>query len=497
MIRVINPSDPEALEWVQAARYFMVKSENLPYLRVPVMRLRLVESHDPRLKTAGVDSSWRMYYNPEFMVQGDIETTAAVVEHEIWHLLRRHPERARAKFVTKRTARLWNWAADAEIHNDAKLVEKIKATLIDPITADWLKQFFDDDRFVKGLLAEEYYELILENVEGGGGGDGGDGPVDWDEEEEDDNGGGGGDGPPVDWNEEEEEEEDGEGGGPGPRPGWPTDDEGEDDAQVGGGNCGSSATGIPTDWEEPPDEVVSKIDEKIMRRKVAEAIMKAAALGRGVEKGSMAFEWAQDELAPPKVNWQRQLQSAVRNAIAYVSGSTEYTRRKLSRRQWHHPYMLPGLQHPVAEIAIVVDASGSMFTAYKSGNEEADAKYSLLQQALAETSNIIKKHGMGAGINVYATDTTAFFVGRIFSPSQMSELKGGGGTDIGVGIKAAYHGRPKPQIIVVLTDGATPWPDTAPPKTKIIVGLIGSTAEEVRKFGWPVPDWAKVVEIVD
>jgi predicted metal-dependent peptidase len=472
MIRVINPSDDEALEWVQAARSVMVKPENLPYLRVPVMRLRLVEETSGKLPTAAVDSSWRMYYNPEFMVQGDIETTAAIVEHEIWHLLRRHPERAKARFVNQRTARLWNFAADAEIHNDPALLARIKKTGIDPVTAASLGEKFGGewiDKFVPGLLAEEYYNMILEAIE------------EYEEEEEEEEGEGPGGYPGG-----EEEGEDGEGGGGG----W--------GAEPGGGNCGSSATGVPTDWELPPDDEVSNISKELIRKRVAEEIVRSAALGRGVEKGSMAYEWAQEELAPPKVNWQRQLQSAVKNAIAFVSGATEYTRRKLSRRQVHHPgILLPGLQKPVAEVAIVVDASGSMFAQFESGNEEAEEKYNLLQQALSETQSIIKKHGMGVGINVYATDTTAYFAGRIFSPSQMSELQGGGGTDIGVGIKAAYHGRPKPQIIIVLTDGATPWPDTAPPRTKVIVGLIGSTAEDIKRHGWPLPDWAKVVEIVD
>jgi predicted metal-dependent peptidase len=75
----------------------------------------------------------------------------------------------------------------------------------------------------------------------------------------------------------------------------------------------------------------------------------------------------------------------------------------------------------------------------------------------------------------------------------------GGGTDLGKGIEAAYRGRPKPQIIIVLTDGGTTWPEIGPPRTKVIIGLIGLTAAEISKppYGWPLPDWAKVVEIVD
>lgn len=486
MIRVINPTDPEALEWVQAARFFLLKKENSPYLRVPVMRLKLIEERSPNLPTAGVDSSWRMYYNPEFMVQGEIRITAAIIEHEIWHLLRRHPERAKAKFVNKKTARFWNWAADAEIHNDEGLVERIRETGIEPYTAKVLGEQFGGkwvSRFVSGLLAEEYFDMIMEAIQDQDDeGEEGEGEGEWEGEGDPGDGDGYGE-------ESEEESEDGGGG-----------KEGEE-AEIGGGNCGSSATGVPANWEQPPDDEVDKIDEKIMRKKVAKSIMKDAALQRGVEKGSAAYEWAKKEIAPPKVNWQRQLRSAVKNAIAFVSGSSEYTRRKLSRRQIHQPnILLPGMQHPTPEIAVVVDASGSMFSAYESDDKKAVDKYSLLDQALSETKNIVKKFGMGAGIKVYATDTTAYFVGKVFSPNKMKKLDNiGGGTDIGVGIEAAHHGRPRPQIIVVLTDGATPWPETGPPGTKVVVGLIGTKIKDLTmRHRWKAPpDWTKVIEIVD
>lgn len=480
MIRVINPTNKEALEWVQAARYYMVEPNHLPYLRVPVMALRLIEESSSRLPTAAVDSSWRMYYNPEFMMRGDIEATAAVIEHELWHLLRKHPERAQARFITRATAKFWNWAADAEIHSDKKLAERIRKTGVDPVTPESLGKLFGgkwESYFVAGLLCEEYYEMIMEAVEEQG--DPGD-PEPGDDP--------GGDPGPRDYpGEPGEEEEEGEG------------EEGQ--AKPGAGNCGSCATGVPMDWEEPPDDYVDNVQEKIMRKKVAKDIMQSAALGRDVSKGDMAYEWAEEELAPPKINWQTQLRSAVKNAIAFTSGSYEYSRRKLSRRQGLQPdILLPGLQKPIPEIAVVVDASGSMLASFEAGEEFGEETYNLLDQALAETQSIVKKFGMGAGIKVFYTDTTAECAGRIFSPSQMKKVKDKfGGTDIGVGIKAAYQSQPRPQIIVVLTDGGTPWPTNPPPRTKVIIGLVGITADDLKQHhNWKLPDWAsKIIEIVN
>lgn len=55
-------------------------------------------------------------------------------------------------------------------------------------------------------------------------------------------------------------------------------------------------------------------------------------------------------------------------------------------------------------------------------------------------------------------------------------LRGGGGTDLRIGIAAAAACRPAPSVIVVLTDGFTPWPDAAPPSTSVIAVVIGSGA---------------------
>jgi len=74
---------------------------------------------------------------------------------------------------------------------------------------------------------------------------------------------------------------------------------------------------------------------------------------------------------------------------------------------------------------------------------------------------------------------------QIFSAEQV-RLLGGGGTDMGVGISHALQLRPKPEVIVVLTDGYTPWPSERPP-AQVIVALL--------EDGPDPPDWARVVRV--
>jgi hypothetical protein len=50
--------------------------------------------------------------------------------------------------------------------------------------------------------------------------------------------------------------------------------------------------------------------------------------------------------------------------------------------------------------------------------------------------------------------------------------------------------KPRPHIVIVLTDGYTPWPAKAPVGVKTIVGIIGAYTDENS-----CPDWAKKIVI--
>ena len=93
------------------------------------------------------------------------------------------------------------------------------------------------------------------------------------------------------------------------------------------------------------------------------------------------------------------------------------------------------------------------------------------------------------GITVLACDAQVQAVRRVSSARQVA-LEGGGGTDMGAGIDAAVALRPRPQLVVVLTDGYTPWPPAPPRRTKVVVGLVGDVGSAP-----PPPAWARTVRI--
>lgn len=90
-------------------------------------------------------------------------------------------------------------------------------------------------------------------------------------------------------------------------------------------------------------------------------------------------------------------------------------------------------------------------------------------------------------IALWSVDTEAH---RITMGNDRSiELLGGGGTDMGIGIRAAIDDAQRPDVVVVLTDGYTPWPEN-PPGRPVVVGLLGG-GEDVPKPPW----WATVIVI--
>jgi predicted metal-dependent peptidase len=139
--------------------------------------------------------------------------------------------------------------------------------------------------------------------------------------------------------------------------------------------------------------------------------------------------------------------------------------------------ILPSLRQPVPEVAIVCDTSGSM-------NDE------LLGQVLTEVDGLLRTVGVrGGNVQVIACDAAAHRAQRVRRASEV-KLLGGGGTDMGAGIDAAMELRPRPSVVIVLTDGYTPWPMAGPKGATVIVGLLGHLG-----YAPSPPAWARIVRI--
>ena len=76
----------------------------------------LIPVKTDQIGSMAVDTHWRLYYNDEFLAAHSVEENAAVLIHEVSHLLREHEARKQA--AAARNSILWNTATDCEINDD-------------------------------------------------------------------------------------------------------------------------------------------------------------------------------------------------------------------------------------------------------------------------------------------------------------------------------------------------------------------------------------------
>ena len=247
-------------------------------------------------------------------------------------------------------------------------------------------------------------------------------------------------------------------------------------------DCGSCAGGGKRDHEEdgPSDKGEGKSKESgisqgeadLIRHHIANEINTKAS--RGTVPDHLK-RWA-ETLLNPKVDWRKVLRTAVKHSMQDIAGKTDYSFHRPSRRASCFPrIILPTLKQPVPITAIIIDTSGSM---------SQDA----LTEALTEASGVLKSCGVQNGVNVYAADAAVHSARKVYSARQI-DLTGGGGTDMCVPINQALKGKPRPNLVVVFTDGFTPWPDEQP-ACKLIICLVGGS-----KDAKSCPEYAKVVTV--
>ncbi len=246
-----------------------------------------------------------------------------------------------------------------------------------------------------------------------------------------------------------------------------------------GSGCDNGARPWDRDADAGGDHGLGPDQAQLLRLGVAADVHRYAAMHPGTVPGGW-LRWAQ-EVLPSRVDWRRVLAAEIRRSLASVTGNVDYTYRRPSRRQRSVPrVVLPSMHRPVPNVAIVCDTSGSMHEA-------------LLARALAEVEGILTRAGLRqTQVRVLAVDTNVHAVSRVSRASQV-ELAGGGGTDMGAGIRAAGALRPRPAVVIVLTDGFTPWPPGPPKGIRVVVGVLMQAMARLDQF--MVPGWARSVQI--
>ncbi|UBI35105.1 MULTISPECIES: vWA domain-containing protein [Streptomyces] len=250
-------------------------------------------------------------------------------------------------------------------------------------------------------------------------------------------------------------------------------------------DCGSGADGLEREWELGPEgaDALSEQERDAVRFRVAQGITaRPGDSPRGWRR------WAEEVFHPPQP-WRELLGAAVRSAATGSGAGEDYSYGRPARRSAGVPgAVLPSLRRRPPRVTVVVDTSGSVSDAELGG-------------ALLEVAAISRAVGCRRDlVTVVSCDAAAQGV-HLLCRAEGIPLVGGGGTDLRAGFARALEAPGRPDAIVVLTDGQTPWPDVRPP-CRTVVGLFrrpdaGPSWDEDDPGHVPdaPPAWARVVEI--
>ena len=475
----------------------------LPYYATAIYNLIPHETH--KEPTLAVTERAVLFYNPDFVLKQGPKYTAAILVHEVSHLLREHMKRFRRKVMFGRLSRiagkpvgtwtpegreyarlawLWNLSTDAEINDGQPPELPLPPGCILPSTYG----------FPNGKLAEYYFDLLRKQEQSPQPPQNGDEDDDSEDDDQDDQDDSGDDGDQDDQDgsggsDDSDNDQDGSGDSDNDQDGSGGSD-GDQDSQDGSGSSdgsdgdqedqgpGHGHCGSCSGHRKPSEPLDGKLDGKEgrsdaelerIRDQVAEAAIEHEKhYGTGVSPGLLW--WAKQRLKPPVVRWEQQLASLTRQAVAYQEGMVDYRDDIPNPEQSVLGYgpdipLLPALVAPVPEVMFLVDRSYSM--------SERE-----LTEVAQEVPGILRT--LSTPLHFGSFDTEMQAIKKVSTVKEALKLfKGGGGTDfrpIFAALKKMKSNRPS--VLIIGTDGCGPAPAEPPKGVSVIWLLVGRSAEK-------------------
>ncbi|MCH9731941.1 MAG: hypothetical protein K0U84_20080 [Actinomycetia bacterium] len=357
-VRALN-----ADEWRRLRLARMAAVEAMPYYARALFALSPVAA--PGLKTFAVDRYWKLYIAPEMLGTDSgwtIAQSAAVLLHEVGHVLRDHGARADA-VDSAVDHMMWNVSADAEINDDL-----IAAGVALPDGAVTPTGIGCED----GHAAEVYYRHLVPAGE-----------------------------PRTDQN-----------------TGAPGDGDGDGDGDGYGCGSGSGDIAVPGELPAAADlgsgsglsgAAADLVKVSVARAVQAELQNSSGGTGRGSIPAGIA-RWATKQLAPAVVPWPKVLRAAVRRAVEDQAGQVHHCWQRPNRRA-PKGLLLPRMRAPKITVDLIIDTSGSM------GADD-------LAAALSETRAVLRR--TGARVRVLCCDAQASAPRVVRSIGDVELTGGGG-----------------------------------------------------------------------
>lgn len=199
-------------------------------------------------------------------------------------------------------------------------------------------------------------------------------------------------------------------------------------------------------FDEHDFDQLSDEEQEAVGAEIDQAIRQGALLA-----GKMGGEESRliQELTTPKVDWREQL-SEFMSAVS--QGNDDSTWRRPSRRWLGEDLYMPSrISESMGSLVVAIDTSGSIC---------GELVSSFLSEVVGLCQNVQPEvlHLLEVDAKVQAH--TVYDQMSLDQLSAKQTLAGGGGTDMRTIFKYLDDNNIKPEAVVVLTDGMTPWPET-------------------------------------
>ena len=449
-----------------------------PWLATLLLRARPVEKTG--IGTVGCDQRLKFYFDPEFVDATEMRDLTYLVKRSVVHPILRHPKRGQWIITDQKTQQAFALASELSAHQmfsaDGQYI---------PDNANTIHSFRmkDGSQLPQGLCLEEYFSEILKDITEDENQPEDHGPQDSGSNQqsstsEDDI--------PQDYDDNQQSstsEDHGPQDSDGNQQSTPPDEREPDPINYGNptGPQGSSQDGQPREWEdvpEPdqPEEGVSKDELDRLVKHLSETASPEMSRVGGAD-----FALSADGVARPKIRPEQLLRQAIAKKVSkFRRGSDQQTFRRPSRRsQPSDEFIRPSYIKPTPNVTVVVDSSGSM------GRDDIKLGLGMVDLAIK---------GMQLGeVRVVSGDTDIKNDQKRITCAAEVIAKGGGGTcmDRIVNNVLSDKGNQLPDLLILVTDGGTDWPD----KHKIpFVACVTRTKEDTYFWDTP-PEWMPLVHV--
>jgi len=230
-----------------------------------------------------------------------------------------------------------------------------------------------------------------------------------------------------------------------------------DEGDGGQDNPGSGSSGNPQNPDGPggtmsgdvlrPDGANDPGEVAKIRRQIKQKVAQAATNARLAGKMAGELERAVNEILDPKVPWEDLLREYM---TRIVHDDVSWQKRN---RRFRNVYLPARHSEGMGRIGFIVDTSGSV----------SDKEIAQVAAELTDIATNMQPEGI---LVVWADTQVAgeqeYEVGDELKPM------GGGGTDMRVPLEHMEQ-HDDLEVVVMITDGYTPWPDVEPPYPLIVV----------------------------